>query len=250
MQKHKSIEYVECQDCSLDPLCHPAFPVNSPFTDGLFNYIADHMDRRKTIPAGAAIYQQDDLVKAIYAVTSGAFKLMKGGTPESSKLTGFRFQGELLGDEALASPVHPVSAFALSDSSVCIIPIDVIQNISRTMPDFQQAFLTLIINQCHLAHQQFTDFVALKSADQKLAAFLLNLNTRNIHINHETETVLLQMSKFDIASYLGLRHETLSRTLSKFQKHSLIQLNGKRITLENCAKLAMLASGDDTFTLN
>jgi len=247
---HKSIGYVECQDCSLDPLCHPAFPADSPFAIGSFNYVLDNMERRKAVSAGTPIYQQDDPVKAIYAVTSGAFKLLKGDTPESAKLSGFRFQGELLGDEALSSPIHPMSAIALSDASVCIIPIEVIQNIGKAMPEFQQAFLTLIMNQCSLAHQQFSDFVALKSADQKLAAFLLNLNTRHSHISQDSETILLQMSKLDIASYLGLRHETLSRTLSKFQKHGLIQLNGKRITLENHSKLTMLASGNDTFILN
>jgi len=247
---HKSIGYVECQDCSLDPLCHPAFPADSPFAIGSFNYVLDNMERRKAVSAGTPIYQQDDPVKAIYAVTSGAFKLLKGDTPESAKLSGFRFQGELLGDEALSSPIHPMSAIALSDASVCIIPIEVIQNIGKAMPEFQQAFLTLIIHQCYLAHQQLSDYVALKSADQKLAAFLMHLIKRNTLLCNDPETLQLPMSRTDIACYLGLRHETLSRTLGKFQQHDLILLRGKKITLLHRANLESLASGNDSFNLN
>ena len=246
----KSTGFVECKDCSLDPVCHPAFAAGSPFGSTSFNYVLDNMERRKAVPAGASIYQQDDPVKAIYAVSSGAFKLLKGDNQESAQLSGFRFQGELLGDEALAVPSHPVSALALSDASVCVIPIEIIQNISRSMPDFQQAFLTLIIQQCYLTHQQLSDYVALKSADQKLAAFLLHLNKRNTRINNDPDSILLPMSRTDIASYLGLRHETLSRTLGNFQQHGLIQLSGKRILLLNRSKLTGLASGNDTFNLN
>ena len=166
------------------------------------------------------------------------------------QLVGFRFPGELLGDEALAIPSHPVTALALTDASICVIPLEVIQDISRTIPAFQQAFLTLIIQQCYLAHQQLSDYVALKSADQKLAAFLMHLLKRNTRLNNDPETLQLPMSRTDIASYLGLRHETLSRTLGKFQQHGLILLKGKKITLLHRANLESLASGNESFSLN
>jgi CRP/FNR family transcriptional regulator len=244
----KSSEYVECRDCALDPICHPAFTGTSLFSDASFNdffssYVLDHVERRKAVTEGSAIYRQNEPVTALYAVTSGAFKLLSTSTTGQSQLTGFRFPGELLGDEALAVGCHPVTAIAISEASVCVIPLQVIRNINAEMPRFQQAFLTLIIQQCYLAHQQLADYVALKSADQKLAAFLLHLIKRISHSAHDKNSLLLPMSRTDIASYLGLRHETLSRSFSKFQQQGLIEIRSKQIHFSKPDKLQALASG-------
>jgi CRP/FNR family transcriptional regulator len=244
----KTPVFVDCQDCSLDPICHPAFIADSPFGNTDFNYVLNNMERRKAIPAGTLVYRQGDPVNAIHAVTSGAFKLVRTDDTHHNQLNGFRFPGELLGDEALAVQTYPLSAVALSESSVCVIPMEIIRNIGQAVPAFQQAFLTLIIQQCHLAHQQFSDYVALKTADQKLAAFLLHLNKRNIRLNHEPDSILLQMSRTDIAAYLGLRHETLSRTLGKFQQQDLILLKGKQIHLLKRPQLISIASGHEHST--
>ena len=138
-----------------------------------------------------------------------------------------------------------MSAIALSDSSVCAIPLDIIRNISEAMPGFQQTFLSLIIQQCFLAHQQLSDYVGLNSAEQKLAAFLLHLSKRNTRCNGHPDTIVLQMSRTDIASYLGLRHETLSRTLGKLQNEGLILAKGKHIQLLNRTILSSLLSGNN-----
>ena len=245
---NKTPDFVACEDCALDPICHPlpgeAYSTAEPsLSTCLENYVLGNMERRRAVSAGKAVYQQGEPVTAIYAVTSGAFKLLKQSQQGHQQLSGFRFQGELLGDEALAVASHPLSAIALSDASVCVIPLDIIQNISKAVPEFQQIFLRLIIQQCYLAHQELSDYVALNSAEQKLAGFLLHLSKRNTCKKDHPDCIFLQMSRTDIASYLGLRHETLSRTLGKLQKYGLIQSKGKQIQLLNRTRLATLVSG-------
>lgn len=246
----KAPDFVACQQCALDPVCHPG--LENVFSKGktaigefLENFVLENMERRRSIAAHQTIYCQEQPVDAIYAVTSGAFKLVRQDQNGHPQVIGFRFPGELLGDEALAVACHSVTAMALTDASVCVIPLDIIGQASAAMPGFQQVFLRLIIQQCFLAHQQFSDYVGLNSAEQKLAAFLLHLTKRNTTTDNDITRIILQMSRTDIASYLGLRHETLSRTLSKLQQHGLVKTKGKQIHLIDPNRLSSLASGND-----
>ncbi len=238
-------DYVACEDCALDPLCHPDF-----LARGAFSNILDYVQRRKQISANSTVYTPGEPVNYLYAVTSGAFKLIIEGSRTEPQVCGFRFKGELLGDESLTTPHYKVTAIALSDASVCAIPVQLISELSESMPRFQKAFLTLIIQQCSLAHQQIADYVALKTAEQKLAAFLLHLSQRNTLINHSQNDLYLAMARTDISNYLGLRHETLSRTLSRLQANHLISVNRRQVLIKHREALQALANGQITFNSN
>lgn len=234
---HTLSEHVACEDCALDPVCKP-IPMG---TAEPFSYILDNMKRRDPIAAGQLLYNEGSDVSEVYAITSGCLKLSTQRPNGSYQVTGFRMPGELVGDEVLGLKTHRFRAEAVCDSAVCRISISDIEAISQHLPLFQQAVLSLMTNQCRQLHLQLSSYVAHANAESKVAAFLLNVSERRVSTEQTTSRVPLPMSRSDIANFLGLRPETLSRTLSKFQKQSLIEMQGKTVHLVNVAGLKSIS---------
>ena len=109
------------------------------------------------------------------------------------------------------------------------------------MSKIQQNFIELLSRQSHVRQRNFQAYIGKKSADSLLAAFLLNIVERNADYTGSNDSIHLPLSRNDVANFLGLRRETLSRVFSKFQKEQLIQVDGKKIQLVEVEKLTKLA---------
>jgi len=232
----KKDQHVACDSCALDNICRPI-----PIGDGqTLSHIIDTMERRKPLASGDALYLQSDDMDAIFAVTSGTLKLVKTSKSGHQQIVGFRFPGELLGDEAISHKKHNLSAVAINEVSACKILMKDIEGIAKHVPSFQNSLMNLISHQCYVMHQQFAAYVARNSAEERLAAFLLNTMERNSTNSDSNTKIRLAMSRSDIANFLGLRHETLSRIFSKFDKSEFISIKGKSIEILNIDALRQL----------
>lgn len=242
-EKHHHTE--NCLKCAMAPICFP-----TPETDQALDLSQHFLSKQLNVSTGTKIIAESSPAEAIYAVTSGTFKLTATDHQGKEKIVGFRYPGEMIGEDAIYPQKYAYSAISLTNALLCKVELEPLKACSALVPSLQQGMITLLSRQGYLAHCEFQSLVAHRSAEHLLAAFLLNLYKRNpleqeespSHILTTDAAVELTMSRDNIANYLGLRRETLSRVLSKFKHENLINITGKVLVLNDIKKLTILAN--------
>ncbi len=238
--KHPEVKesgHIACQDCALDDVCKPI-----SFGDQSFDQTHSILERRTPILAGEYLYKKGDPLNSIYALTSGTVKLVKTTSKGLQQVVGFRFPGELLGDEAISTEIHILSAVAIDNATTCDMSMKGLDDIAQMIPSFQNNLIKLLSNQCYTMHLQFTSYAGRNNAEERLAAFILNVAERNSNKDILKLNIFLAMTRDDIANFLGLRRETLSRTFTKLQKTKIITIENKELDIIDIEKLRLLAN--------
>jgi len=229
-------KYVSCENCAMNPVCQPVLSQHKSIS------LMDHyLNKRIAIKTGEKLFDKDETLSSIYAVCSGSFKRCKTNDNSDNNILGFRFSGELLGEDAIFHKKYNYRVIALEDSAICKVSVDELLNCSTIVPQLQSQLIELLSQQSHVNQQEFNCLVAKRSAESLVASFLLNIMERNRQNTKQTNVISLAMSRDNLANFLGLRRETLSRILSKLQKNELITISGKSIKINNIDKLALLA---------
>ena len=229
-------KYVECDDCSMNSVCQPVTTAKQSI-----NLSDSYLDTRIPAKTNNVLFQQSSPLTDIYAVSSGVFKLCQQTDDNNENIIGLRFPGELIGEDALYLKTYNYTAIAVGDSSVCKVSVEQMASCGKLVPAVQQNLIELLSRQSHVKQRNFQAYIGKKSADSLLAAFLLNIIERNADYTGLDDGIELPLSRNDVANFLGLRRETLSRVFSKFQKEQLIQVEGKKIQLLEQKKLIKLA---------
>jgi CRP/FNR family transcriptional regulator len=201
------------------------------------------LHKRITTKANHILFNQSTPLTNIYAVSSGAFKLLLQTDDSTENIIGLRFPGELIGEDALFLKTYNYTAIAIGDSSVCKVSVEQMTSCGQLIPEIQKNLIELLSRQNYVRQKNFQAYIGKKSADSLLAAFLLNIIERNASYTGSDNSIELPINRNNIANFLGLRRETLSRVFSKFQKEQLIQVEGRKIKLiaqENLIKIADL----------
>lgn len=172
-----------------------------------------------------------------YAIQQGALKTYQVEANGKELIRGFYFSNEILGYEAIATGHYLFSAAALTDTVICEVPYDNFLKLVHSEPSLQKHSLHLISKQLNAG-----SYLASTTADQRLAAFLLDLSTRLPHSKTELDFIL-PISREDIGNYLRLTAETISRILSRLQKTKVLVITQKRVQILNPAKLQRMADG-------
>jgi len=228
--------YVECDDCSMNAVCQPVTTAKQSI-----NLSDSYLQKRISTKANQVLVQQSTALTDIYAVTSGLFKLCQTTDKNEENIIGLRFPGELIGEDALYLKSYNYNAIAVGASSVCKVSVEQMTSCGKLVPEVQQNLIALLSRQSYVRQRNFQAYIGKKSADSLLAAFLLNIIERNADYSGNDDCIELPLSRNDIANFLGLRRETLSRVFSKFQKELLIQVESKKIQLLEKNKLTKLA---------
>lgn len=226
---------VACSRCSLRDLC---LPQGLDLRD--LRRLEDLIQRNRPLQRGEPLFREGDRLQSLYAVRSGSFKIYCLGEEGSEKILGFYLPGELLGLAGLGHGQHRATASALETASVCAIPFDRLQELADHLPSLNHQ-LHRIMGQ-RIAHDQKT-LVLLgdKSAQERLATFVLNLSERLAERGFSAREFNLSMSRQDIANYLGLTLETVSRTFTQFQKAGLLRVDRRLIRILNRDRLTAAA---------
>jgi len=206
------------------------------------NLSESYLHKRVATKANSVLFRQSTPLINIYAVSSGTFKLCQQTDNCTENIIGLRFPGELIGEDALFLKNYNYTAIAMGDSSVCKVSVEQMTSCGQLVPEVQQNLIELLSRQSYVRQRNFQAYIGKKSADSLLAAFILNIIERNASYTGNDNSIELPINRNDIANFLGLRRETLSRVFSKFQKQQLIQVEGKKITLLSQNKLIKLAN--------
>ena len=247
--KQAPSKFIDCNTCSMRWVCQPLNTDKHTF-DLTANYLTrqipvhapENAKVHSTQKIGSVLIENNQDLTAIYAVCSGVFKLYQYNADGSEKVVGFRFPGELIGEDAIFPKKYNYNAIAIGESSVCKVSVNQLNACGQLAPELQTNLIHLLTKQSFLQQRNAQALIGKKSADSLLAAFLFNLHQRNINFIDNKREVDLIISRNDIANFLGIRRETLSRLLSKFQQEGLIELQGKKLTLLSLASLEKTAN--------
>ena len=227
---------IACSNCNMRELCMP-IGLNADElrrVDGL-------VTRRPFVKRGTALFRTGDPFTSLYAIRSGFFKTCVGTEDGRGQVTGFQMAGEILGLDGIAADVHTCDAVALEDTEVCALPFDRIEEISREVQALQHHVHKLMSREIVREHGVML-LLGNMRAEERLAAFLLNLLQRLQLRGFSSSDLVLRMTREEIGSYLGLTLETVSRTFSKFAEDGVITVNQRQVHIENATALKQLVN--------
>ena len=237
MGLEKARSAVSCSNCSVRGLCLPA-----GLSPEDINRLEQITRKKTVIKAGETLFRAGDMFTSLYAIRSGSFKSVVIAADGDAQVTHFALPGELLGLDAYSNQTHPSYAEALEDSSVCELPFAQLETLAQQVPGLQKQIFSLFSDEL----RQEKDMVMLlgkRSAEARMAALLVNISERYARRGYSATEFNLTMPRTDIANYLGLTAETVSRLISRFQKQQLMAVNGRAVNLLDKSGLAALAGG-------
>jgi len=185
---------------------------------------------RRRVAAGKTLYREGDKFQYIYAVRMGTFKSSLMLADGREQVSGFHMAGELMGLDGLAQGSHASSTIALEDAEVCAIPYAHLDELAVQSPDLQRAIGRLMSREI-VREQGVMLLLGSMRAEERLAAFLLNLVQRLHARGFSRSELVLRMTREEIGSYLGLKLETVSRTLSKFAADGLVEVEQRNVRI-------------------
>lgn len=168
--------------------------------------------------------------QSLYAVRSGSLKSSALRTDGFEQVLGFHMPGDLVGIDGLSGGVHTCDVSAMEDSELCAIPFQSLERLARALPALDRMINTAISGQI-VRHYKVMMMLAKMHADERVADFLLNLSRQRAARGHSAEELELPMTRDDMGSYLGLKVETVSRTLGRLQRRGLIRVYLRKIRL-------------------
>ena len=216
---------VACSNCNLRELCLPV-----DLTPDEMARLEELSNQKRSYATGDYLYRSGDRFKSLHAIRSGSFKTRVLHEDGREQVTGFLMAGEIIGLEAISTDVHTCEAVAMEDSEVCELPYAKLAELSREIPSLQR-HLYKIMSREIVRDQGIMLLLGSMRAEERLAAFLLNLSQRNAIHGMSATQLRLRMSRLEIGSYLGLKLETVSRAFSHFQDEGLIQVKARAVEI-------------------
>lgn len=232
-RKQKNI--VECDHCGLYGICRVA-GLEEPGS----HLIDEVVDRREPVADEQHLIRAETPFCDIFAVKSGSFKTVARLANGAEQIIDFHFPGELIGLEALANGRYAHDVVALEPSSVCRLSFEHIENLGARFGEFQNQLILALSKRTR--HDQWVPLLmGAQNAEQRAATFLLSLSARFAEHDLPSQQLKLPMSRHDIANYLGLAVETVSRMFQRFQSLEYLEVHGRHVELRNMEKLRELA---------
>ncbi|MEX0961136.1 MAG: fumarate/nitrate reduction transcriptional regulator Fnr [Burkholderiales bacterium] len=225
-----------CSACSIPELFAPA-----GLSEHDIGSIGDIVLASRKLPKGSYLYRAGDEFSALYAVRTGYLKSTRTLEDGREQVTGFLMAGDLVGLCGIGSSRHVCNAIALETSEVFAIPFERLEELSREVPSLQRHFHRLMSREIS-REQKLMMMLGSMSAEERLAAFLLDISQQHMVRGFSPTEFHLRMTRDDIGSYLGLQLETVSRVISKFKKAGIVEVNQKRVRIADRERLRAVIS--------
>ena len=185
---------------------------------------------RRKVGRGDNLFRNGDKFNALYAIRTGFFKTRISAEDGRDQVTGFQMAGEIIGLDGIVSDQHTCDAVALEDAEVCVMPFDRIEELSREITSLQR-HVHKIMSREIVRENGVMLLLGSMRAEERLAAFLLNLVQRLHARGFSQSELVLRMTREEIGSYLGLKLETVSRTFSKFVEEGIVEVKQRHVRI-------------------
>jgi CRP/FNR family transcriptional regulator len=218
---------VACSNCNLRELCMPL-----GLSENELNRIDDVVAVRRKIKRGTTLFRNGDKFVNLFAIRTGFFKTCVASEDGRDQVTGFQMAGEVIGLDGIVNDFHTCDAIALEDAEVCVMPFDRIEELSREVNALQR-HVHKIMSREIVRENGVMLLLGSMRAEERLAAFLLNLVQRLHARGFSQSELVLRMTREEIGSYLGLKLETVSRTFSKFVEDGIVEVKQRHVRILN-----------------
>ncbi len=218
---------VACSNCNLRELCMPM-----GLNDAEMQRIDEVVATRRKVSRGDNLFRNGEKFNALYAIRTGFFKTCISSEDGRDQVTGFQMAGEIIGLDGIVSDHHTCDAVALEDAEVCVMSFDRIEELSREISALQR-HVHKIMSREIVRENGVMLLLGSMRAEERLAAFLLNLVQRLHARGFSQSELILRMTREEIGSYLGLKLETVSRTFSKFADDGIVEVKQRHVRILN-----------------
>ena len=227
---------IACSNCNLRELCMPMglSPAELLRVDEL-------VTTRRMVKRGASLFFNGEPFTALFAIRTGFFKTSVATEDGRDQVTGFQMAGEIMGLDGIVNDRHTCDAIALEDAEVCVLPFDRIEEISREINALQSHVHKIMSREIVREHGVMLLLGSMR-AEERLAAFLLNLVQRLQTRGFSSSALVLRMTREEIGSYLGMKLETVSRTFSKFSDDNIIEVKQRQIHIKDADALKRIVN--------
>ena len=225
---------VHCTSCTLRQFC---------LTMGLgptaMREVDDLISNRTRVKKRDSLYLPGDPFNALFAIRLGSFKTLLLAEDGREQISGQHMAGEIVGLDGISTNLHACQAVALEDSEVCVLPFDRLDSLAQDIPSLRHN-LYRFISKDICRDQDMMFLLGSRCAEERLALYLLNLADRYRMRGYSSSEFVLRMTRKEIASYLGLKLETVSRLFSHLHEEGLIQVQGRAVKLLDLVALRKL----------
>lgn len=230
---------VACKNCTLMQLCLPM---------GLSPDDVDRLDsivkRSRPLHRGDHLFRGGERFRSLYVVKTGSVKTYAPSEEGGEQVLGFHLPGEIIGLDAIDKSTHACSAKVLETSAICEIPFLRFEELAASIPSLQHQMFRLLSKEIGQDAEMLL-LLGKKSADERLAAFLISLSRRLNKRGLSATDFYLSMSRHEIGSYLGLAVETVSRLFTRFQDEGLLEVDRKHVQLRDLLRLEEMAGNGE-----
>ena len=228
---------VSCGSCSLNELCLP---------HGLEGADMEKLDsiikHQPPLQPGQHLFRAGDAGQSLFAVRSGSMKTYCTTKNGDEQVLGFTLPGEIVGLDGMSDGRYASNTVALETSSVCQLPFNQLDELCSEIPGLHRQMMRVVGKEVSADHSMLL-LLGKRSADERLAAFLLSLSARYKARGLSAAEFNLPMPRQDIGNYLGLAIETVSRLFAHFQDQKLLRVNRRQVTLLDIPKLEEMFEG-------
>jgi len=229
---------VACSNCNLRELCMPM---------GLKPDELEKIDEvvaiRRKVKRGTRLYSNGEKFVSLFAIRTGFFKTCITTEDGRNQVTGFQMAGEIMGLDGIVKEYHTCDAVALEDAEVCVMPFERIEELSREVAALQRHVHKIMSREIVREHGVMLLLGSMR-AEERLAAFLLNLVQRLHARGFSQSELLLRMTREEIGSYLGLKLETVSRTFSKFVEDGIVEVKQRHVRILDTEALKLIVNNN------
>lgn len=201
----------------------------------------DLVATRRKVKRKELLFHNGEKFTSLFAIRTGVFKTRVTTEDGRDQVTGFQMAGEIIGLDGIVNGQHSCDAVALEDAEVCVMPYERLEELSREVTALQRHVHQVMSREIVREHGVMLLLGSMR-AEERLAAFLMNL-VKRLHARGFSATeLILRMTREEIGSYLGLKLETVSRTLSKFVEEGVVEVNQRHVRITNADALKRLAN--------
>jgi CRP/FNR family transcriptional regulator len=204
---------------------------------GAFDKVASTL---RHVRSGGPLFSAGDAFHSLYGVQAGFFKTSTVDGDGRSQVTGFYMAGDLLGLDGINEGRYDLTATALEDSVVAVMPYALVESLTRESRELQRE-LHIALSREIAREQKLILLLGSMHAEQRLASFLINLSRRVGRRGYSPSELNLRMTRADIGSYLGLKLETVSRLFTRFHQYGLLEIHQRHLRLIDFDRLRAIA---------
>lgn len=224
-----------CSQCSLRTLC-----LSAGISGDDLKVLDSIIRNRRPMKRGDVLYRPGQSLKSLFIVREGAFKTTLTNEEGVLQVIGFHIPGEIMGLDGMASGVYECESRALTNANLCEVLLHELEHVANQIPLLHHQLLKIIGEEIHRDYEHI-EVLGRKSADERVALFLHGLSGRYRRLGIAGDYLVLPMNREDIANFLGMALETVSRTLSKLHDEGVIQVRGRQIHILDSARMDSLA---------